>query len=145
MFDVGWSELLVVGVVALIVIPPKDLPGTFRTVGKAVGRLRQMASDFRGQFDDAMREAEIHEMKKSFSDMESAAKSATEGMNDPLATIRDDLTKTAEEQSGAKMLSENLSAIEADAKALEIEAAKPSPAPVEGSSAEGSPAKGNAA
>lgn len=138
MFDVGWSELLVVGVVALIVIPPKDLPGTFRTVGKAVGRLRQMASDFRGQFDDAMREAEIHEMKKSFSDMESAAKSATEGMNDPLATIRDDLTKTAEEQSGAKMLSENLSAIEADAKALEIEAAQPSPA-------ESSPAKGNAA
>ncbi|MGL4974182.1 MAG: Sec-independent protein translocase protein TatB, partial [Bosea sp. (in: a-proteobacteria)] len=64
MFDIAWSELMVIGAVALVVIGPKDLPKALRTVGEAVGKVRRMASEFQGQFNDAMREAELHDLKK---------------------------------------------------------------------------------
>ena len=72
MFDIGWSELLVIGVVALIAIGPKELPGVLRTVGHWMGKIRRMASEFQGQFQEAMREAEIADLKKQFDDMTSA-------------------------------------------------------------------------
>jgi len=59
MFDIGWGELLLIGVVALIVIGPKELPGALRTLGQWMGKLRRMASEFQGQFQEAMREAEL--------------------------------------------------------------------------------------
>ena len=54
MFDLGGGELLVIGIIALIVIGPKELPGLLRTIGQALGKLRRMAADFQGQFSDAM-------------------------------------------------------------------------------------------
>ncbi len=74
MFDIGWSELVVIGVVALIAIGPKELPGVLRMVGQWVGKARRMASDFQGQFNEAMREAEMADIKKSFDDVSAAAK-----------------------------------------------------------------------
>jgi sec-independent protein translocase protein TatB len=65
MFDIGWSELLVIAVVAIIVVGPKDLPRMMRTFGTYAGKLRRMAGDFQRQFEDAMREAEIEEVKKA--------------------------------------------------------------------------------
>jgi sec-independent protein translocase protein TatB len=65
MFDIGWSELLVIAVVAIIVVGPKDLPRMMRTFGSYAGKLRRMAADFQRQFDDAMREAEIEEVRKA--------------------------------------------------------------------------------
>ena len=65
MFDIGWSELLVIGVVALIAIGPKELPGVLRTVGQWMGKIRRMASEFQGQFHEAMREAEMADLKKT--------------------------------------------------------------------------------
>jgi sec-independent protein translocase protein TatB len=65
MFDIGWSELLVIAVVAIIVVGPKDLPRMMRTFGFYAGKLRRMAADFQRQFDDAMREAEIEEVRKA--------------------------------------------------------------------------------
>jgi len=65
MFDIGWSELLVIAVVAIIVVGPKDLPRMMRTFGSYAGKLRRMAADFQRQFDDAMREAEIEEVSKA--------------------------------------------------------------------------------
>ena len=56
MFDLDAGKLLVFGIVALAVIPPKDLPRVLRTVGKYVGQMRRMASDFQGQFMEAMKE-----------------------------------------------------------------------------------------
>ena len=56
MFDIGWSELVVIGVVALIAIGPKELPGVLRMVGQWVGKARRMAAEFQGQFNEAMRE-----------------------------------------------------------------------------------------
>ena len=75
MFDIGWSELLVIGIVALIVIGPKELPGVLRTLGQWMGKIRRMASEFQGQFQEAMREAEIAELKKEIDEM--AAKATT--------------------------------------------------------------------
>ncbi|OQW57017.1 MAG: twin arginine-targeting protein translocase TatB [Proteobacteria bacterium SG_bin9] len=79
MFDIGWSELVLIGVVALIVLGPKELPGVLRMVGQWVGKARRMAADFQGQFQEAMREAEMADVKKSFDDVKNAAHDFTGG------------------------------------------------------------------
>lgn len=76
MFDIAWSELMLIGGVALVVIGPKDLPKAMRTVGQAVGKIRRMASEFQGQFNDAMREAELHDLKKQVEDVGGSVSSA---------------------------------------------------------------------
>jgi sec-independent protein translocase protein TatB len=73
MFDIGWSELVVIAVVALIAIGPKELPGVLRMVGQWMGKARKMASEFQGQFQEAMREAEMADLKKSFDEVRDAA------------------------------------------------------------------------
>lgn len=73
MFDIGWSELVVIGVVALIAIGPKELPGVLRMVGQWMGKARRMASEFQGQFNEAMREAEMADVKKAFDEVKEAA------------------------------------------------------------------------
>ena len=73
MFDIGWSELVVIGVVALIAIGPKELPGVLRMVGQWMGKARRMAAEFQGQFNEAMREAEMADVKKAFDDVKDAA------------------------------------------------------------------------
>ncbi|HET9273389.1 MAG TPA: Sec-independent protein translocase protein TatB [Methyloceanibacter sp.] len=65
MFDIGWSELLVIGVVAIIVVGPKDLPKLMRGIGFYAGKLRRAATDFQRQFEEAMRESEMEEVRKS--------------------------------------------------------------------------------
>jgi len=62
MFDLGWSELLVIGVVALIVIGPKDLPGLFRQVGKFTARARSMAREFQSSLEAAADEAGVKDL-----------------------------------------------------------------------------------
>lgn len=64
MFDIGWSELLVIGVVALIVIGPKDLPKALSTMGKWVARARAMAREFQNNVDDMVRQAELDELRQ---------------------------------------------------------------------------------
>lgn len=73
MFDIGWSELILIGVVALIAIGPKELPGVLRMVGQWMGKARKMAAEFQGQFQEAMREAEMADLKKSFDEVKEAA------------------------------------------------------------------------
>jgi sec-independent protein translocase protein TatB len=74
-FGIGWTELLVIGVVALLVVPPKDLPVLLRTLGRYVGQMRRMATDFRSQFDQAMRDAEMSELRDSLKKETDAIKS----------------------------------------------------------------------
>jgi sec-independent protein translocase protein TatB len=69
MFDIGAGELLVIGVVALVVIGPKELPAVLRQAGKFTNKVRQMAGEFRSQFDEAMRESELHEAKKQIASL----------------------------------------------------------------------------
>ena len=79
MFDIGWSELVVIAVVALIAIGPKELPGVLRMVGQWMGKARKMAAEFQGQFQEAMREAEMADLKKSFDEVKEAAAGFTGG------------------------------------------------------------------
>jgi sec-independent protein translocase protein TatB len=69
MFDVGWSELMVIGVVAIVVVGPKDLPKMLRTFGNYAGKARRVANDFRRQFDEALREAELDDVRQSVEDL----------------------------------------------------------------------------
>ncbi|WP_028136238.1 Sec-independent protein translocase protein TatB [Bradyrhizobium japonicum] len=87
MFDIGWSELVLVGVVALIAIGPKELPGVLRMVGQWMGKARKMAAEFQGQFQEAMREAEMADLKKSFDEVKEAAT----GFN-PLTSLQKDVS-----------------------------------------------------
>lgn len=80
MFDIGWSELLVLGVIALIFVGPKELPGLLRTVGRYAGVLKQQAAEFRAHFDQALKEAELDQLKNDITgfrnEMEGAARDA---------------------------------------------------------------------
>lgn len=79
MFDIGWSELALIAVVALVAIGPKELPGVLRTLGQWVGKVRRMASEFQGQFQEAMREAEMADLKESFDEVRKAASGFSKG------------------------------------------------------------------
>jgi sec-independent protein translocase protein TatB len=71
MLDIGWSELLLIAVVAVVVVGPKDLPVALRALGRTVSKMRKMAGEFQGQFNDALKEAELDDVKKSFDELRS--------------------------------------------------------------------------
>jgi sec-independent protein translocase protein TatB len=71
MLDIGWTELLVIAVILIVVVGPKDLPPMIRAFGKMTKRLRQTAGEFRAQFDEALREAELDDLKNSVNDLRS--------------------------------------------------------------------------
>ncbi|MFG1465733.1 Sec-independent protein translocase protein TatB [Xanthobacter sp. DSM 24535] len=98
MFDIGWSELMLIGIVALIVIGPKELPSVLRTVGRTVTKLRRMASEFQGQFQDALREADLSDMRSEIGNIAESAKSSFPGSDvfDPLRSIREEIRSTVE-------------------------------------------------
>jgi sec-independent protein translocase protein TatB len=89
MFDIGWGELLLIGIVALIAIGPKELPGALRAAGQWIAKIRRMASEFQNQFHDAMREAELADLKKEVDEMATTAQSYAN--YDPMADIRKDI------------------------------------------------------
>ncbi len=68
MLDIGWTELLVIAIVLIVVVGPKDLPPMLRAFGKMTKRLRIMAGEFRQQFDEALREVELDDVRQTFSD-----------------------------------------------------------------------------
>lgn len=90
MFDIGWSELVVIGVVALIAIGPKELPGVLRMAGQWITKIRRMASDFQGQFQEALREAEMEDLKKQVNEIGDTAHDLTTSF-DPLESVRNDI------------------------------------------------------
>jgi sec-independent protein translocase protein TatB len=91
MFDIGWSEFVVIAVVALIAIGPKELPGVLRMVGQWVAKARKMAAEFQGQFNEAMREAEMADLKKTFDDVRDAAKDLTS--NNIMTSLHKDVSE----------------------------------------------------
>ncbi len=99
MFEIGWGELLLIGVVALLVIGPKELPTVFRTLGQWTNKLRRMASEFQSQFHEAMREAEMTDLKKQVDDMTSQAQSYASF--DPVAEVRRELDSTQQQIESA--------------------------------------------
>ncbi|WP_455271753.1 Sec-independent protein translocase protein TatB [Rhizobium herbae] len=92
MLDVGWTELVVIAIVMIIVVGPKDLPPMLRTFGKMMTKMRGMANDFRQQFDEALKEADLDEVRKTLSDAQklNPAHSIREAMN-PLRQMGNDI------------------------------------------------------
>ncbi len=72
MFDISWSELLILGIVTLVFVGPKELPVFLRTLGRYAGTVRRHANEFKAQFDAAMREAELDSMRKEVEQMQSS-------------------------------------------------------------------------
>jgi sec-independent protein translocase protein TatB len=121
MFDLTSSKLLILGIVALLVVGPKDLPMLLRTVGRYLGVIRRHAADFRAQFDEAMRQSELDQIQKEFSSLqENVNKSvmdAEAGFKNEMASVQSDVDGalgTSEPVGGHPVVAER----EAD-KALE--------------------------
>jgi sec-independent protein translocase protein TatB len=93
MFDLGWGKLVLIGIVALIVIGPKELPGALRTLGQWMSKVRRMASEFQNQFHEAMREAELADLKKDVDEMAAKAQSFTN--LDPIDDLRKEIESAA--------------------------------------------------
>ncbi len=118
MFDIGWSEMMVVGAVALVVIGPKDLPGALRQAGKWLGTVRRMASDFQGQVNEAMKEAELDELRNEVANLKSGLNAVT----DPVRTAGNQMKAIVEQPAN------EIRAAETEAKAIvEKPAALPPP------------------
>ncbi len=86
MLDIGWTEMMVIGVVALVVIGPKDLPDMFRTMGRFTGKMRGMARDFQRAMDQAAKDSGV-------SDVAADLKTATSAKNMGLNGIKDAVGK----------------------------------------------------
>lgn len=89
MFGFGWGEIVVIGIVALIAIGPKELPAVLRSIGHWMGKIRRMANEFQGQFQEALREAELTDLKKQAEEMTTSITSF-----DPLADTQKEMEKT---------------------------------------------------
>src|SRR5471030_3236057 len=94
MFDIDAGKILVVGVVALLVIGPKDLPRVLRTVGNTVGKMRRMAAEFQNQFAEAIKEADLEDVKKEFTAIRDSA--VIDTSFDAASIMREEITSAVE-------------------------------------------------
>ena len=124
MFDFDAGKMMLFGIVALAVIPPKDLPRVLRTVGKYVGQVRRMASDFQGQFMDAIKESELDSVKKEIQSINDAARIDTSF--DPSSLMRDNIQKAAAQLPAETAAPSAYETVTVDAPVV----ATPEPAPV---------------
>lgn len=131
MLDISWTELFVVAVVAILVIGPRDLPRTLRSVGNFVGQARRMAGDFQRQFDQALREAELDEVKQSIDSVRKAdPRNQIRDVMKDVAGIGKDLKKDIEGagETGSKPAGAvGSTAKKADIKPVDTGAATPAP------------------
>src|SRR5437763_6990047 len=99
MLEIGWGKLVLIGIVALLVIGPKELPAVLRTLGQWTSKLRRMAAEFQSQFQEALREAELSDLKKQVDDMTSTAQSYANF--DPIGEVRKELDSTQQQIEAA--------------------------------------------
>ena len=105
MLEVGWSELLVIAVVMIVVVGPKDLPKMLRTFAGFAKKARGMANEFQSQFTDAMRDAELDEVRKTIADVRSLnSKNALKDAFDPIRKAGEDVKR---EMQGIKSETQN--------------------------------------
>lgn len=149
MFDIGWTEMLVIAIVMIVVVGPKELPGMLRTFGKTTAKLRVMAGDFRKQFDEALKEAELddikkvaddvralnpkNEIRKALSPMEKAAQDVRTGLDAAMKPTKPAVAEPAPAEAKAAEPLENAAT------------AMPGEAPAAGKAAANKPVKANGA
>ncbi len=127
MFDFSWGELVIIGMIALIAIGPKELPGVLRGLGHWMGKVRRMASEFQDQFREAMREAEVADLKKQFDE---ASAKATSAFTNPLETAHKEVEAAlGSEPKASDRTAEQPAVSTADPGAIEPSAGVQSPEP----------------
>ncbi len=100
MLDIGWSELLVVGVLALLVVGPRELPRLMRTVGQWAGKARSLAREFQRNMDDVAREADLKELtdaRSMLDEVRSIKRDAERGLANPTSWAKDTVKETVKE------------------------------------------------
>lgn len=95
MLGISWNEYILIAIVALIVIGPKELPRVLRTIGQWTARVRRMAAEFQGQFQEALREAEMADLKQEMDKLNATAQGFTSQFDDPM-NFEESTTKTKE-------------------------------------------------
>lgn len=107
MFDLTSSKLLILAVVALIVVGPKDLPALLRTLGRYMGMIRRQANEFRAQFDEAMRESELADLKKEVEtigrDTQDTLRDATQSVETHLGDVTREVNESLAEADKAAL------------------------------------------
>ncbi|MEX0837982.1 MAG: Sec-independent protein translocase protein TatB [Parvibaculum sp.] len=116
MFDIGWSELLVIAAVAIIFVGPKDLPRMMRTIGQYMAKVRAMAREFQTSFEDLARETELDELRKEVTGLRDAASA-------PLRKLQQEIDKPVKIGGGGA--GAVAAAAASEARAAEIAAGEP--------------------
>lgn len=151
MFDFAWSEIALIGVVALIAIGPKDMPVAIKAVTNAIKKARRMAAEFQTHVDEMVREADLHEVRNSINEIRSFdLKGTVERAVDPDGSLRSTLASRpfapdpvihaaapAEhvEPSGSLEVAELVRPEQAGIAALPVMPSEPTPADDEGAAA----------
>lgn len=133
MLDIGWSELLLIGVVALIVVGPKDLPHLFHSLGRFTARARSMAREFTSAMEDAAKDSGIDEASKSIRDVKSLTSKKSLGL-DALDRAAERFEKWEPDRPGSKIRRDP------DAPAPPVHTPTAEPAPKEADTAPGNDA-----
>ena len=136
MFDIGWSELLLIAIIAIIVVGPKDLPAMLRSIGKVMGSVQRMARDFRREFDQALKETELEDVSKGIGKIASAS---TNPVGAAVSSVKDSIEGAAKPLAAAGTAASASKADKADASA----ASKPRTKPGNGAAQPASDAKPN--
>ncbi len=110
MFDFGWSELMVVAAVAVIVVGPRELPRLMRTLGQYVGKAKSMASELQSQFNDIAHQSELEEIRKSVNDLKD---------DNPLKEFEDSLNSMATQGEGINSSLDNVTERESGSSEIE--------------------------
>ncbi|MEE4187307.1 MAG: Sec-independent protein translocase protein TatB [Roseobacter sp.] len=144
MFDLGWTEMLVIGIVALIVIGPKDLPVMFRKLGEFVGKAKGMAREFSRAMNDAADDAGVKDMAKGLKAATNPVSSAMDGVKSAAADLgkfdpdsetgklaAEKQAERAERAANAKKIHAATARAEADRKLKEAQAAQAKAAELE--------------
>ena len=132
MFDIGFSELLVIGVVALIVIGPERLPRVARTIGHLMGRMQRYVADVKADID---REVELEELRKMRDSVQQAATNIESSVQSELTKAETDLNQAAQSAAGEPSSSSQVSPAQEAASAIE----EKKEAPAQQGSAQASP------
>jgi len=151
MFDISWTEFALIGVVALVFIGPKELPAVLRTVGQYTRKVRSMAAEFQNQFQEAMREAEMADLKKQVDDIKNTSFDPLKDVRDNLSAMGKDMQSAFEAKPAPEAKPSPEATPEATVAAPEPAAPEPAPAvespepPVAAASAEPAPVSEGAA
>jgi sec-independent protein translocase protein TatB len=134
MFDIGWSELLIIAIVMIVVVGPKDLPKMLRAFGKATARMRSTANEFRHQFNEALKEAELEDVKNIVDEARKLdPRSKLTQVFDPIRSVGEDIrsglqSTTSMSPTEPAKVTEVTTPVEANGATVPVEAPAEKPA-----------------